>query len=239
MHAIVHQHEPGEGLGWLEPPLRAAGFVPTTRFRAPELTDADADLLVVLGGAMGAGDGAVHAFVDVEVEVLRRRLQAGRPSLGICLGAQLLAKAAGARVFRGERGLEVGALPITWTAAGLADPVTGAGERALERELVVAHWHQDTFDAVPGAQLLASSTRYEQQAFRLGSSYAFQFHLELGADEFRTWLRGGRTELAAGGFDAEALQAELPRLRAADAPRRALLERLARSLATAVRRRGQ
>lgn len=235
MHAIVHQHEPGEGLGWLEPPLRAAGFVPTTRFRAPELADADADLLVVLGGAMGAGDGAEHAFVDVEVEVLRRRLQAGRPSLGICLGAQLLAKAAGARVYRGERGLEVGALPITWTAAGLADPVTGGGER----ELVVAHWHQDTFDAVPGAQLLASSESYAQQAFRLGSSYAFQFHVELGADELRTWLRGGRTELAASGFDAEALQAELPRLRAAEAPRRALLERLARSLATAAQRRAR
>ena len=113
--------------------------------------------------------------------------------------------------------------------------MTGGDDRELERELVVAHWHQDTFDAVPGAQLLASSARYAQQAFRLGSSYAFQFHVELGADELRTWLRGGRTELAASGFDAEALQADLPRLRAADAPRRALLERLCGWLATAAR----
>lgn len=229
MRAIVYQHEPNEGIGWLGPALVEAGFVLTTRLREPHRNDDTAELLVVLGGAMGAGDGAEHPFVDAEVEVLRQRLQLGRPCLGVCLGAQLLAKAAGARVHRGHQGLEVGALPIEWTAAGMADPVTGGGQR----ELVVAQWHQDTFESVPGAVLLASSPLYPQQAFRLGGSYAFQFHVELGADELRTWLRSGRTELRERGLDVDALQAELPRLRAADTARRALLARLARALAAA------
>jgi GMP synthase (glutamine-hydrolysing) len=231
MRAIVYQHEPNEGIAWLGPALIEAGFVLTTRLRTTHRDDGAADLLVVLGGAMGADDGAEFPFVDAELAVLRQRLQTGRPCLGVCLGAQLMAKAAGARVHRGEPGLEVGALPIEWTPAGMADPVTGGGER----ELVVAHWHQDTFEPVPGAVLLASSRQYQQQAFRLGASYAFQFHLELGADELRAWLRGGRDELRARGLDGEALQASLPRLQAADAARAALLARLARALAAAAR----
>lgn len=231
MRAIVYQHEANEGIGWLGPALVEAGFVLTTRLRATHPDDAAAELLVVLGGAMGVNDGAEFPFVDAEIAMLRQRLQTGRPCLGVCLGAQMMAKAAGATVHRGDQGLEVGALPIEWTAAGLGDPVTGGSGQ----ELVVAHWHQDTFEPVPGAVLLASSHRYRQQAFRLGASYAFQFHLELGADELRIWLRGGRDELRGRGLDVETLQAQLPALRAADTARLSLLARLAHALAAAAR----
>lgn len=235
MRAVVYQHEPHEGVGWLGPALVAAGFALTERFRVADPGDSEADLLVVLGGAMGANDGALHPFVDAEVDVLRQRLLAGRPSLGVCLGAQMLAKAAGSRVYAGASGLEVGALPIRWTPAGLLDPVVGGGAR----ELVVAHWHQDTFDPVPGAVLLASSDRYPWQAYRLGASYAFQFHLELSTDDFRGWLRGGAAELGRRGVDASALATALPLLRATDAARRAVIERLAAAMAQSAAAYGQ
>ena len=147
----------------------------------------------------------------------------------MCLGAQLLARAAGATVFRGEHP-EIGAAPIHWTQAGMEDAVTG--ERACT--LVVAHWHQDTFTPVPGATLLASSDRYEQQAFRLRGSYGFQFHLELSTAEFENWLAAGCGELEAG-IDITAVRETARQLAASETNRRALVDRVASHFARAVR----
>ena len=229
MRAIVVQHEQHEGAGWLGPALEQVGFSLVSRFRRVEPADAEAELVVVMGGSMSAFDS--HAWLDDEVALLAGRLERTAPCLGVCLGAQLLARAAGATVFRGERGPEIGAAPIRWTKAGMADAVTGSGAGTL----VVAHWHQDTFTPVPGATLLASTDRYEQQAFRLHDSYGFQFHVELSTTEFEQWLAAGCGDLAAGSFDTAAAVVTASQLAASETSRRALVASIASHFARAVR----
>jgi len=223
MRAVVYQHEEHEGLGLAAPALEKAGFSLVHRFRSAKHEDVDADLLVVLGGPMGAYETDQHPFLSQELAVVAERLAANRPCLGLCLGAQLMAAAAGAQVALGKNGLEVGVGPVRWTQAGMEDPVI-AGVRA---KLPVAHWHQDTFSPVPGATLLASTDRYSQQAFRLGKSYAFQFHLELSAKELNRWFDESVPYLQTQRKDLAALKADLPRLAGAEPDIRALWDRLA------------
>jgi GMP synthase (glutamine-hydrolysing) len=121
--------------------------------------------------------------------------------------------------------------PVRWTKPGLADPViAGVGAKST-----VAHWHEDTWSAVPGATLLASTDRYTQQAFRLQDSFGFQFHPELSADGLGRWLHAQRELLALHGKDVEALEAALPKLRAAQPENEALLARLAHHFAKVAR----
>lgn len=224
MRAVVMQHEEHEGPGLLGPALQAAGFTLVKRFRTAKHEDVDAELVVVLGGPMGVYEADRHPFLHEELNVLRERLALGKPVLGICLGAQLLAAAAGSEVFVGKNGLEVGVGPVRWTPQGLADSVLAG----VKPRTAVAHWHQDTFKPVPGATLLASTDRYSQQAFRLGDSYGFQFHMELTADEFDRWLTHGKEELEElYEKKVDELRAQLPKLRAAEPELRELTERLA------------
>jgi GMP synthase (glutamine-hydrolysing) len=132
--------------------------------------------LVVMGGPMGAHDDVAHPQLAAERLLLREALAAGTPVLGVCLGAQLLAAAAGADVFVGNAGPEIGLGAVDLTADGRRDPVLGPGGRALP----VLHWHSDTFTLPDGATLLASTGRYRHQAFRLGArAYGLQFHVEI------------------------------------------------------------
>lgn len=234
MRAVVYQHESHEELARLGPALAGAGFALVKRFRAVKhQEDLSAELLVVLGGPMSARDTTHHPFLADELGVLTERLALERPCLGVCLGAQLLARAAGAEVTQGKNGLEAGAAPVRWTEAGQKDAVTaGLGGRT-----VVAHWHEDTFGPVPGAALLASTDRYTQQAFRLGPHYGFQFHPELSADDFGQWLELGQEELALHGRDLAELKTHLPKLRGAEPALKGLLERLAHHFAAAARGR--
>ena len=234
MRAVVVQHEEHEGPARLGDALVRAGFTLVPRFRAVQPDDVHADLVVVLGGPMSACAVPALPFLAAERELLAARLQRGAPCLGVCLGAQLLAAAAGAVVSRGAAGLELGASPIRWHAAAARDAVVGADAA----ELVVAHWHEDTFTPVPGAVLLASSARYEQQGFRLGDSYGFQCHIELDATAFARWLELGAAEITAAGGDVAALRAQLPAMAAHDARRQQLLERLAQHFAACARRGG-
>ncbi|HEX5053848.1 MAG TPA: type 1 glutamine amidotransferase [Planctomycetota bacterium] len=229
MRAVIVQHEEHEGEGLFGPALEQHGLDLVHRFRRVEPADAEAGLVVVLGGSMTACPGASQPFLDAELALLQERLRRGAPCLCICLGAQLLARAAGATVRPGARGLEIGALPVRWTRAAQRDPVTAAGTATT----VVAQWHEDTFTAVPGATLLASSDAYEQQAFRLGASYAFQFHLELTTAAFVDWIEAARPRLEAHGRDCAALLAGIPAMRAGDAARQALVARLAAHFAAA------
>ena len=224
MRAVVFQHEETEGLGLFEPALRAAGFTTLRRFREPRYEDVEAELLVVLGGNMGVHDAGLHPFLREEVAIISDRLARDLPCLGICLGAQLMAYAAGAEVLTGQNGPEIGAGKIRWTESALVDPVLAG----IKRELVGAHWHGDTYQPVPGATLLASTDRYVQQAFRLGRSFGFQFHPELTHLELTGWLtREGK--------DLTTMKAALGKLKAVEPEWRSLAQRLADHFATAAR----
>ena len=231
MRAVVFEHDEDAGIGQLGPALQQAGFTLVKRFRTTRREDVDAELVVVMGGHMGVYEADQHPFLQEEIALLSERLANERACLGICLGAQMLASAAGAEVFLGKNGLEVGALPVRWTQEGLKDPVI-AGVRP---KTVMAHWHQDTFKAVPGATLLASTDRYTQQAFRLGNSYGFQFHMELGAEDLDRWLTQWNDTLVKNGKDAKELRAQVPKLKAAEAELLELQHRLAHHFAKAVR----
>ena len=211
LEVIAYVHEPHEGLARFQEPLERAGFRTVERFRAPDpVADVRAALLVVLGGPMGVYDADRFPFLEVELEVLRARLAEGRPSIGLCLGSQLLAAAAGSRVFRGPRGKVIGVGPIARV---------GPPEDPLLRELPdtfdAVHWHGDTFEPVPGRLLFRGET-YLAQGFRVGRSVGIQFHAELGPEGFREWVEGCREDLRRSGRDPDALLAEgLPRLAAA------------------------
>ncbi|MBL8957034.1 MAG: glutamine amidotransferase [Myxococcaceae bacterium] len=219
MRAVILQHEQHEGLGLLGPVLTAAGYSLTKRFRNVEHADLGAELVVVLGGSMSANDVDVHPFIGAERAFLIERLALDKPTLGICLGSQLLAAAAGAEVFEGKNGKELTIGPVKWMKAAQEDPAfKGVGAKSL-----VAHWHGDTFTPVPGATLLASTDRYAQQAFRIGKAVGLQFHLELTGDGWLEWLKVGGLDVATHGKD-------VGKLRAAEPANTAVLERLVAAL---------
>ncbi len=139
--------------------------------------------LVMMGGPMGAYETDKHPFLAAECNFIAELVRRERPVLGVCLGAQLLAKALGGRVFPGH-GSEIGFGSVDLTAAGGQDPLFGS----IEPSVPVFHWHGDTFDLPAGATLLASSAEYPHQAFRFGNcAYGLQFHIEPEADTWSAW----------------------------------------------------
>jgi GMP synthase-like glutamine amidotransferase len=142
----------------------------------------DFPAIVVMGGPMGAYDEAEHDWLASEKRLLRDAVEGGVPVWGVCLGAQLLASALGARVYRGERP-EVGVLPVELTAEAADDPVFAAAPASFP----ALQWHGDTFDLPEGATLLARSAAYPNQAFRVGASYGLQFHIEVPLSLATDW----------------------------------------------------
>jgi GMP synthase (glutamine-hydrolysing) len=215
--AVVYVHEPHVPPGYLAEALEQAGFELTVRLRETRPEDVEAPLLVVMGGSMGVYEAEAHPFLGDVLRVMRARLAADRPMIGVCLGSQLLAAAAGARVYRGSAGLELGVVPVRWNSAGLVDPALGVVARECSEDgLPVLQWHGDTFDPVPGATLLASSSLYPWQAFRLGSSYGVQFHPEVDEGILLKWARMWPSQMERGGFPWARFEREmLPRLSAA------------------------
>ena len=201
--AIAIRHVAFEDLGAFEPAIRAAGY----RLHYVEagedmrsLVPPETDLLIVLGGPIGAYDDETYPFLLEETEIIAERLQAGKPTLGICLGAQLIARAAGARVYPGAE-KEIGYAPIALTEAGAASCLAPFAEDGT-----TLHWHGDTFDLPEGAELLASTPLCANQAFALGRNIiAFQFHPEAGGD-LEAWLIGHTCELSTAGIDIPALR---------------------------------
>jgi len=139
--------------------------------------------IVVMGGAMGAYDEALHPWLGPEKRLIAEAVRAGTPYWGVCLGAQLLAAGLGARVAPGPRA-ELGVLPVAFTAAAARDPVFAGAPPTF----ATLQWHRDTYELPPGAVRLAGSQLFEQQAFVVGRAYALQFHLEVTAALAGEWM---------------------------------------------------
>jgi GMP synthase (glutamine-hydrolysing) len=149
------------------------------------------DLLILLGGPISAYEESIYPFLRHEIALLERRLGAARPTLGICLGAQLIARALGARVYPAPA-KEIGWGGLQMSEAGQAGPLCHLAG------VPVLHWHGDTFDLPEGAELLASTEICPNQAFGLGRHVlACQFHPEISGHGFERWLVGHAVELAA------------------------------------------
>jgi GMP synthase-like glutamine amidotransferase len=150
------------------------------------------DALVMLGGAQDALDDANHPYLPDEVALARAFGEEEKAVLGICLGAQILARAHGAKNILG-RPIEFGWHPVRPTEAGRDDPVLSAiGDHAP-----IFHWHLDTFTLPPGAAHLATSAQTAMQAFRIGrASYGMQFHFEAGTELVASWTRDFAGEIA-------------------------------------------
>jgi GMP synthase-like glutamine amidotransferase len=184
MRALAFRHVPFEGLGLIEPALRSRDIeVEYADLYRPGAAAPDIeryDGLIFMGGPMSANDNL--PYLRHEMQCIEQALARRQPTLGICLGSQLIARAMGAAVRRNSV-KEIGWYPLQFTPAAGRDSLFGG----LSQE-VVFHWHGETFDLPPGAELLASSERCRHQAFRVGEHvYGLQFHLEVTPEMIADW----------------------------------------------------
>ena len=209
---LVFQHVAAEPLGTLDPLIRRRGHrIRFVNFEREPDAQPQVDRyrgLVVLGGPMNVEDQAQRPHLQTELSAIEAMLKQGKPVLGICLGAQLLAHVLGAPIARIDMP-EIGWYPVQKTDAGQADPVL----TPLQPETPVFQWHGCRFDIPSDAVHLARSPHCEQQAFRHGdNAYGFQFHLEMDEPLIERWLANPayREELADSGLphDEHAIRAQ-------------------------------
>jgi GMP synthase (glutamine-hydrolysing) len=210
---LALRHVQFEDLGMLDRLLRRRDF--TIRYLEAGVDDLAApeieapDLLVVLGGPIGVYEEEHYPFLVPETAAIARRLARRRPTLGICLGAQLMAKALGAEVAPGPA-KEIGWAPIELTKAGRQGPL-----RHLDG-VHVLHWHGDNLALPDGGETLAVTKACPVQAFRRGSNLlGLQFHAEAEGRRLEAWLIGHTVELGKAGFDPRRIRDDTKRYGAA------------------------
>jgi GMP synthase (glutamine-hydrolysing) len=191
----VIRHLAFEDLGSFAPVLQAhdqqVHYFEAADFalRPDELEQLDAlsdDLLIILGGPISVNDAAMFPFIEKEINLLKQRIAADKPTLGICLGAQLIASALGVTVFSG-REKEIGWYDLNLTAAGEQSALRYLGAEHCS----MLHWHGETFELPDNATLLASSEKYPNQAFSYGKNIlALQFHPEITQHGMEKWFIG-------------------------------------------------
>jgi len=159
--------------------------------RAIDVTEAD--LVIALGGPIGVYDSDSYPWIADELDALHRCVTLGKPVIGLCLGAQMLAKVLGARVYPAPV-KELGWKPLTLTAAGRSSAVAPLGEEGVS----MLHWHGDTFDLPDGARLLASTAEVPNQIFGWRDHViGFQCHPEIQPEDIERWLIGHACEISA------------------------------------------
>ncbi len=186
---LVVQNNRNEGIASLGRLFETDGFRLTTVLARNEpIPEKDSDAIIILGAPESANDDL--AYLKEEMRIIRKAVEKNTPVLGICLGSQLIAKAFGARVYRGPKkeigfyhDIEFDNSSRSGLFQGIRDPAT------------VFHWHGDTFDLPPGATRLAHSKTYENQAIKIGSAVGIQFHLEVDETTIRLWLEKSRDDL--------------------------------------------
>jgi GMP synthase (glutamine-hydrolysing) len=204
MKCIAIRHLKFEDLGIFEEVLIRRGFDITYLEAGLDNFDTQdwdtADLVVVLGGPIGVYETADYPWLRREIDIIARRLRLDRPTLGICLGAQIMAAALGAVVY------PCPAKEIGWSKLLLAPTTDTYGMQALA-ETEVLHWHGDTFDLPEGTTLLASTDITPHQAFSYGrAALALQFHGEVSGARMEPWLIGHTLELRNAGIDINQLR---------------------------------
>jgi len=218
--ALVVTHSATEGLGTLAEWLPDAGLAleevaPWTGQHLPTTLDGF-DALIVLGGPQQAYDEGSAPWLGATKDLLRAGVLSALPTLGICLGGQLLAEACGGRVTKGVEGIEAGARLVAKRDASWEDELMSD----VPLTPTVVQWHEDAIvDLPPGAVLLASSPKYAHQAFRVGSrAWALQFHVEAQPEMVRRWAVTAADAVREAGLDpvalAERAVAELPEVEA-------------------------
>jgi GMP synthase (glutamine-hydrolysing) len=206
--ALALTHVPFEDLGSLAEELAARDYgVQMVDACTADLRSVDPlapALLIVLGGPIGVYETEAYPFLQWELELVRQRMAQNVPTLGICLGAQLMAAALGAPVYPGRQGKEIGWAALVPGADATACP---AMAQLLIPDLPVLHWHGDTFDLPRGAAHLAASARYPNQAWSIGANIlGLQFHAEVLAAALERWYVGHASELAAARIDVGRLR---------------------------------
>ncbi len=198
MRLQVFQHVPFEGPGeiarWAHE--RGHALANTPWFDDAEAPDlAEVDGLVVMGGPMNIYEHRPHPWLRAEKEFLTKALEHGRPVVGVCLGAQLLADVLGGRVYQNPV-REIGWWPVSWREAARNAPGWGF----LPETTTPLHWHGDTFSLPPGAQWLAETKDCAHQAFAWGRlALGLQFHLEATGESLGALIKNCGDEIAGGG----------------------------------------
>lgn len=197
MSILICKNISTEGPGTIEDFLKVKKipFTIIDLSKGEEIPDIKAfDTLIMLGGPMSVNEEDIYPYIKKEEDLTREFIDRDKGVLGICLGAQIIAKALGSKVYKGKQ-KEIGWYDIELTSEGIADPLMRrlavhphVGD--LWRRFKVFHWHGETFDIPEGAVRLAGSELFLNQAFRFGNkTYAFQFHIEVTKEMIYEWLK--------------------------------------------------